>query len=152
MPEALIRHGRVEPLDPVAWLSLADLPAHFGETGHSVLLQPDDDPIALASSFGAIERIAVHFPKFTDGRGYSTAYLLRRRLGWKGELRAVGDVHRDQLFYLSRSGFDAFVLANGRDAHAAVAALKDFSTPYQAAADRAVPVFRLRAANEASHA
>jgi uncharacterized protein (DUF934 family) len=152
MPEALIRDGRVVPFEKVEWLSLGDLPAHFGETGLSVLLQPDDDPVALASSFGAIERIAVQFPKFTDGRGYSIAYLLRRRLGWKGELRAVGDVHRDQLLYLSRSGFDAFLLVDGRDAHAAVAAFRDFSTPYQAAADQAVPVFRLRAASEASAA
>jgi uncharacterized protein (DUF934 family) len=152
MPETLIRNGRVAPLENFAWLSLAELPSHFGESGLSVLLQPDDDPVALAASLDAIERIAVHFPKFTDGRGYSTAYLLRRRLGWKGELRAVGDVHRDQLFYLARSGFDAFVLADGRDAHTAMAAFRDFSTPYQSAADQAVPVFRLRAANQASHA
>ena len=152
MPEALIRDGRVVPFEKVEWLSLVDLPAHFGEAGLSVLLMPEDDPVALAASLGAIERIAVQFPKFTDGRGYSVAYLLRRRLGWKGELRAVGDVHRDQLFYLSRSGFDAFVLVDCRDAHAAVAAFQDFRTPYQAAADRTVPVFRLRAANEASAA
>jgi phosphoadenosine phosphosulfate reductase len=144
MPEALIRNGRVEPIEQVEWLALADLPAHLGETGLSVLLQPTDDPVALASSLASLARIAVHFPKFTDGRGYSTAYLLRRRIGWKGELRAVGDIHRDQLFYLARSGFNAFLLTDGRDAHAAVAAFKDFSTPYQSAADEAVPVFRLR--------
>jgi len=152
MPEALIRDGRVVPFEAVEWLSLGDLPAHFGETGLSVLLQPDHDPVRLAPSLGSIARIAVHFPKFTDGRGYSTAYLLRRRLGWKGELRAVGDVHRDQLFYLSRSGFNAFVLSDGRDAHAAVAAFKGFSSPYQSAADQAVPVFRLRAGNQSSAA
>ena len=152
MPEALIRNGRLEPLDDVVWLSLAELPAHVGQRGLSVLLQPGDDPVALAATLASIERIAVHFPRFTDGRGYSIAYLLRRRLGWKGELRAVGDVHRDQLFYLARSGFNAFLLNDGRDAQGAVAAFKDFSAPYQAAADQAVPVFRLRAANQARHA
>jgi uncharacterized protein (DUF934 family) len=151
MPEVLIRNGRVEPVDQVEWLALADLPAHLGEAGLSVLLQPGDDPVSLATVLGSLARIAVHFPKFTDGRGYSTAYLLRRRLGWKGELCAVGDIHRDQLFYLARSGFNAFLLADGRDAQAAQAAFRDFSTPYQAAADEAVPVFRLRAANQAHH-
>jgi uncharacterized protein (DUF934 family) len=152
MPEALIRDGRVAPFEKVEWLSLAGLPAHLGKTGLSVLLQPNDDPAALAAALASLSRIAVHFPRFTDGRGYSTAYLLRRRMGWKGELRAVGDIHRDQLFYLSRSGFNAFMLSDGRDAHAAVAAFGDFSAPYQGAADQAVPVFRLRAANQAGHA
>ena len=76
----------------------------------------------------------MRFPKFTDGRGYSIARLLRR-LGWKGELRAVGDVLRDQLFYMTRCGFDAFALRDDQDAQVALTAFSDFSTPYQPAID-----------------
>ncbi len=78
--------------------------------------------------------MAVHFPKLTDGRGYSIATLLRRRHGYRGELRAFGDVGRDQLWYLARVGFDAFRLPGHRDPEAALAALETFSVRYQAAA------------------
>jgi uncharacterized protein (DUF934 family) len=86
----------------------------------------------------------VNFPKFTDGRGYSTGRLLRERYGYRGELRAIGDIFRDQLLYLSRCGFDAFVLRPGEDPQAALAAFGDFSEAYQAAVDRPLPLFRRR--------
>jgi uncharacterized protein (DUF934 family) len=89
----------------------------------------------------------VHFPTFTDGRGYSTARLLRERYGYRGELRAVGDVLRDQLFYLSRVGFDAFALRQDQDAEGALASLADFSESYQASVERPQPLFRRRIAN-----
>jgi uncharacterized protein (DUF934 family) len=91
--------------------------------------------------------VAVNFPQFTDGRGYSSARLLRERYGWRGELRAIGDVFRDQLFYLARCGFDAFALRQGEDAQAALAAFDDFSDAYQTAADRPLPLFRRRFLN-----
>ena len=82
--------------------------------GHSarlgLLLSPPDDVKSVASDLVNFELVAVHFPKFTDGRGYSTARLLRERLGWQGELRATGDVLRDQLFLMARCGFDSFAL------------------------------------------
>lgn len=86
--------------------------------------------------------IAIDFPKFADGRGYSIAYHLRARLGYRGELRAIGDVLRDQLFYMQRAGFDAFAVRADKDLHEALKGLSDFSLSYQAAADEKLPLFR----------
>lgn len=110
-----------------------------------VWLKPDDDPAALAPDLGRLSLVAVHFPKFTDGRGYSTAALLRTRYGYRGELRAFGDVGRDQLFYLARCGFDAFKLAPHRDPEGALASFTDFTVRYQGSVDDPVPLFRKRA-------
>jgi uncharacterized protein (DUF934 family) len=84
----------------------------------------------------------VDFPKFTDGRGYSIAYNLRARLGYTGELRAIGDVLRDQLFYMQRVGFDAFAVRADKNIHDAVKGLTDFSEKYQASWDEKNPLFR----------
>jgi len=86
--------------------------------------------------------IAVDFPKFSDGRGYSIAYHLRNRFGYRGELRAIGDVLRDQLFYMQRVGFDAFAVRGGHHIHEALKSLDDFSLSYQAAVDDQRPLFR----------
>jgi uncharacterized protein (DUF934 family) len=86
--------------------------------------------------------IAVDFPKFADGRGYSIAYHLRARLGYRGELRAIGDVLRDQLFYMQRVGFDAFAARADKDIHEALKGLSDFSLTYQASSDEKLPLFR----------
>ena len=110
-----------------------------------VWLKPDDDPAAIASDLDRFAVVAVHFQKFTDGRGYSTAALLRARYGYRGELRAFGDVGRDQLFYLARCGFDAFKLAPHRDPDDALASFTDFSVRYQGSVDDPVPLFRKRA-------
>ncbi len=104
---------------------------------HGVLLEKTEDPAVLVADFDRLALIALRFPKFVDGRGYSTARLLRR-LGWKGELRAVGDVLRDQLFYMTRCGFDAFVLREDQDPQVALTAFADFSAPYQPAIDDGV--------------
>jgi uncharacterized protein (DUF934 family) len=116
-----------------------------------VWLKPGDEAVQLAGRLGGLALVAVHFPKFTDGRGYSTATLLRR-LGWRGELRAFGDVGRDQLFYLARVGFDAFRLADHRDPEAALPSFGDFSVRYQGSVDDPVPLFRKRAAEPAPEA
>jgi uncharacterized protein (DUF934 family) len=115
-----------------------------GELG--VILQPDDDPLAIASELDRLALVAVNFPVFTDGRGYSSARMIRERLGWRGELRAVGDVQRDQIPYLSRIGFDAFALKEGQDPEAALRAFDDFSEAYQASVSQPLPLFRRRAA------
>lgn len=86
--------------------------------------------------------IAIDFPKFADGRGYSIACHLRERLGYRGELRAIGDVLRDQLFYMQRVGFDAFEPRADKDIHEALKGLSDFSLNYQASSDEKLPLFR----------
>lgn len=86
--------------------------------------------------------IAVHFPKFSDGRGYSIAFNLRARLGYTGELRAIGDVLRDQLFYMQRVGFNAFATRPDRNIQDALKGLTDFSEVYQTSFDQKLPLFR----------
>jgi uncharacterized protein (DUF934 family) len=107
-----------------------------------VWLAADEGPEEITENLDDFSVVAVHFPSFTDGRGYSTARLLRSRYGYRGELRAVGDVLRDQLFYLKRCGFDAFAVRADKDIQEAVAGLADFSESYQAATDQPLPLFR----------
>ena len=109
-----------------------------------VVLEPTDDPRALAGRIAGLQVIAVNFPRYGDGRGYSIGRLLRERYGYKGELRAVGVVARDHLQLMARCGFDAFELREGEDAQAALAAFDDFSEAYQASAAQPVPLFRRR--------
>lgn len=109
-----------------------------------VWLDSHEDPAALADSIHRFAVIAVNFPKFADGRGYSIAALLRSRYGFTGELRAIGDVLRDQLFYMQRVGFNAFAVRADKDIHDAVQALADFSETYQASIDQPLPLFRRR--------
>ena len=108
-----------------------------------VWLQPSDDPAELVSAPPLPDLIAVHFPVFSDGRGYSTARLLRDRYGFRGELRAIGDILRDQLYELARCGFDAFELRADQDPVEALKAFDDFTEAYQAANDRG-PLFERR--------
>jgi uncharacterized protein (DUF934 family) len=112
-----------------------------GRTG--VWLEPSDDPAALFSAGSIPELVAVRFATFTDGRGYSTARLLRERHGFRGELRAIGDVLRDTLSDLARCGFDAFALREDQDAEEALVAFDELTEVYQAAADRG-PLFARR--------
>jgi uncharacterized protein (DUF934 family) len=114
-----------------------------------VWLAPDSEPADLVADFDAIVLIGIDFPRFADGRGYSIARLLRERYGWSGELRAIGDVLRDQLFYMSRCGFDAFAVRADRDIHDALRALGDFTLTYQGAVDNPLPLFRRREASDA---
>ena len=116
-----------------------------------VELGPADDPSQLADDLDELTLIAIQFPRFTDGRGYSIARQLRGRYEWRGELRAVGDVLRDQLFYLARCGFDTFALRDDQNVDASLSAFRDFSEAYQAAVDRG-PLFARRHAPEVRHA
>lgn len=88
--------------------------------------------------------IALEWPKFADGRAFTQARLLRTRFGYAGELRAVGDVARDQMFYMQRCGINAFVPRPDQDLDGCLAALSDFSAAYQAAGDAMVPVLLRR--------
>ena len=94
------------------------------------------------ADINALPIIAVHVERFADGRIFSLGTLLRTRYGYKNELRAIGDVLRDQLFFLKRSGFTSFEIRADRSAEDALASLKDFTTPYQGAVDEPQPVFK----------
>lgn len=108
-----------------------------------VRLSPDNDPGELAPYLENLSLIEVDFPKYTDGRGYSQAQLLRRRYGYQGELRAVGHVLTDQILYMHRSGFDAYETSRA-DLSSVMKALEEYSDVYQPAADGRVSVFRKR--------
>jgi uncharacterized protein (DUF934 family) len=146
--------------------SLADVPANVpvivplalwqaehdvlvGRNAVGVWLKPSDDPGLLAADVARLPLIAIDFPKFADGRGYSSARLLREKHGFRGELRAIGDILRDQIYYLFQCGFDAFVLQPGRSVANAIAAFEDFSDNYQSTVARPVPLFRRRVSGAA---
>jgi uncharacterized protein (DUF934 family) len=107
-----------------------------------VWIGPDERPDVLKGELDRFAVVAVDFPKFTDGRGYSIAFNLRKRLGYKGELRAIGDVLRDQLFSMHRVGFDAYATRQDRSIHDALLGLTVFSETYQASVDQDLPLFR----------
>ena len=111
-----------------------------------VWLDSHEGPEAIAADLRHFTVIAVNFPKFADGRGFSTARLLRERYAYTGELRAIGDVLQDQLYYMKRCGFDAYAVRADKDIVAALAGLDDFSDSYQAAADQPQPLFLRRTA------
>lgn len=111
--------------------------------GHRVglLLTVEDSPETLTLPVTELALIAIEFASFADGRGYSFATLLRRQ-GFGGELRAVGDVFKDTLFYLKRSGFTQFVLKGGKDLEVARTGLQDFTKGYQASTADPYPHFQ----------
>ena len=122
------------------WLAQRD--ALIGRSELGVWIPSDGRPESIKDDLPRFKVIAVDFPKFADGRGYSIAYNLRARLGYEGELRAIGDVLRDQLFYMSRVGFDAFATREDRNIHDALKGLTDFSEAYQTSWDQKTPLFR----------
>lgn len=107
-------------------------------------LNSDERPADFPGDLNILPIIAVYFPAFTDGRGFSLGNLLRDRLGYRGELRACGHFIRDQLFYLKRCGFNAFEFDNPVNLEEAIKSLQDFSETYQVAADQGEPLFRRR--------
>ena len=125
--------GRLLPLDGYL--------AHPPSPSLGVQLAPDDDPARLAGRLHALPLVAIDFPLFADGRGYSLAALLRRA-GYRAELRATGEVLIDQLRMLARVGFSSFALRADQKLADARAALARFADPYQAAADLPLPAFR----------
>ncbi len=118
----------------------AELLARGGPLG--VRLPNTADLTDLVADLPLLEVVALEFPKFSDGRAYSQARLLRERHGYRGEIRAVGDVLRDQLFFMARCGFDAFEPRADRGLEDALAAFGEFSASYQPAADQPLPLYR----------
>ena len=115
---------------------------HVDDGDPSVLqLLNDADPLAIEVCLDDVQRIDLNFPKFTDGRAFSQAYLLRRRLGFKGDIRATGDVLIDQLVQMQRSGFSSAVLKEGVDASDAQRQFDRYGDYYQGDAVQTVPHF-----------
>lgn len=113
---------------------------HATDTKGSVLILANDaDPLAHALEIASAARVELHFPTFTDGRAFSQAWLVRRRLGFKGDLRATGDVLADQLSQMERTGFSSAVLQEGVDREEAGRQLERFASFYQADVLRAAP-------------
>jgi uncharacterized protein (DUF934 family) len=106
-----------------------------------VRIEPAERVEDLAYDLPRLALVAPAFPKFRDGRAYSTAALLRERLGFKGEIRAVGDVLREQAFEMVRCGFTAFEPADGSTPEQWAHAARIFRHVYQAAADGVSPAF-----------
>ncbi|MGH6930986.1 MAG: DUF934 domain-containing protein [Dongiaceae bacterium] len=109
-----------------------------------IKLKSDQRPELIAEDIERFDLIALEFPKFTDGRAYSSARLLRERYGYSGELRAVGQVLRDQLQFMHRCGFDAFEIAATDAADKWRQALAEISVWYQSGADTRRPASVLR--------
>ena len=108
-----------------------------------IILEVDQEIEQIADRLGEIEAIALDFPAFSDGRHYSTARILRDTYGFKGEVRAIGDVRVDQVEQMARCGFTVFELREGQDADMARERLKGFSYSYQRTTDRK-PLFLQR--------
>ena len=109
-----------------------------------VWLEGNEEIPEFIESLLKLPVIAIKFPKFVDGRGYSLARLLRERYHYSGELRAIGDIIRDQLYLLKHSGFNAFQLSQDIDLEQAAASLTDFSENYQTTNAQPIPLFRRR--------
>ena len=139
--EQQIPEGKVV-LPLTTWLAQKDQLSSRQEIG--VWFDSDEEPEGVAEDLINLPLIAVNFPKFADGRGYSIARLIRERYQFTGELRAMGDVLLDQLFYMKRCGFNSFALRPDRSAEKALAGLNAFSEVYQAGYDQPLPLFRRR--------
>lgn len=111
-----------------------------------VWLEAEQEIESLLDDLELFTVIALNFPVFTDGRHFSSARLLRERYAYSGEIRAIGDVLRDQLFFMQRCGFDAYALRSDRCPIDALKSLTELSVSYQAAYDQSLPLYRRRSA------
>lgn len=135
----MVEHMHADGEEPCVTLD-----AFLGQTNATaVRLEPDDDARALIPHLERLTLVEIAFPKFRDGRGYSSARILREA-GYTGELRAQGDVLVDQIAFMKRCGFDSFVPDAPLNQADVDAALSRYDHVYQGAADAAVPVWKLR--------
>lgn len=111
-----------------------------------IWLEAEQEIESLLDDLEQFTVIALNFPVFTDGRHFSSARLLRERYAYSGEIRAIGDVLRDQLFFMQRCGFDAYALRSDRCPIDALKSLTELSVSYQAAYDQSLPLYRRRSA------
>jgi uncharacterized protein (DUF934 family) len=125
------------------WQTFSErLESHSGQIG--VVIEGNTEIEDIIEPLLKLPLIAINFPKFADGRGFSLATLLRERYSFKGEIRAVGGFIRDQLYLLSRCGFNAFKFSDNTDLSEAAKSLEDFSETYQVSANQEEPLFRRR--------
>ena len=125
------------------WQNFADqLSNHSGSLG--VWLEGHAEIEQIIEPLLDLPLIAINFPKFADGRGFSSARLIRERYNYSGELRAIGGFIRDQLYLLKRCGFNAFQFSDENELSDAAESLKDFSENYQVSVDQENPLFRRR--------
>ena len=137
--EAELPSGKI--IVPLAyWQAHRDALLNRGDV--AVWLAPGEEPKDLEDDLASLPLVAIHFPAFKDGRGYSYARELRTRYGFKGEVRATGDVLRDQLFYMTRCGFNAFEVREDRSIEEALEGLNDFSVTYQGDVNEPRPLYR----------
>ncbi|MBT6105707.1 DUF934 domain-containing protein [SAR92 clade bacterium H231] len=120
----------------------SQLSQHSGRVG--LWIEGNEEIEAVAEQLIQAPVVAIRFPKFVDGRGFSAARLLRERYGYQGEIRATGEIIRDQLYLLQRCGFNAFEFGEEVDLAEASKSLADFSDAYQVAADQPIPLFKRR--------
>lgn len=110
----------------------------------AIWLDCDETAALIADDLESFSLIALNFPAFTDGRSYSTAAQLRKYYNYTGELRAIGDILRDQLTFLKRCGFDSFDVCDEVKDEDALGAFEDFSDNYQTTVEKSEPLFRRR--------
>lgn len=140
VPEAGLPDGKI--IVPASyWLEHRDALRARGDV--AVWLASDQTPALIGDDLDVLPLVAIDFPVFSDGRGFSYGRTLREHYQFKGEVRAIGEFIRDQLYYLSRCGFDAYALTTS-DPEAALGSLRDFSDSYQASIDQNQPYFRRR--------
>jgi uncharacterized protein (DUF934 family) len=125
------------------WVEAKDALRAAGKTP-AVWLDSEESVTALADDLASLPLVALNFPVFTDGRNYSNATRLHQHYRFGGEIRAIGDVLRDQLFYLRRCGFTTFALRDSVRLEDAVVALQDFKDSYQSTIEQPLPLFRRR--------
>ncbi|MCU4414164.1 DUF934 domain-containing protein [Acinetobacter sp. WU_MDCI_Axc73] len=128
--QLIAEDGAIPQGDVVLTTDQLDQLAHI-QGKKALYVTVNDSPETHEFPLNQLDAIFIEFAGFNDGRGYSFAALLRRQ-GYQGELRAVGDIFKDVLNYLKRSGFDSFVVKEGKDIQEAAAGLNDFKHPYQA--------------------
>ncbi len=148
-PWVFVADGEAVPTDRPAIVTLARWQAErnalrLRNLPIGLQLRSDQSPSQVAGDIDRFDVIALEFPKFTDGRAYSAARLLRERYGYTGELRAVGNVLRDQLQFMHRCGFDAFEIVAEDGLEQWHKALAEIAVWYQPAADLRAPVRVLR--------
>ena len=151
MPTLKLRNGSIAVTDAPAETEIALAAWREGvrpEAGQFALVLPNDANVEeVADGLGRFAAVILQFPVFKDGRAYSQARLLRERYGFKGEIRARGNLLRDQILFMARVGFDGFDV-DAEKAEAFTEALSEFSYFYQPAFDDALPVWRRRTARE----
>jgi uncharacterized protein (DUF934 family) len=135
-----VSEGSIRVLTAAEWIAAST--AGAAPAPGALLLSATDEVEALAPHLAGLRHIVIEFAKIGEGRGFSQAQMLRQRYRYGGELRARGALKRDQMFFLARSGFDAFDLDPTEDLTAAIAALGTFSVAYQDGNDTLVNVRR----------